>query len=165
MILGFFDLNSYTILHVIISLVAIVAGLVVMIGMFGSQPMPGCTAAFLTLTALTSLTGFGFPFGGVTPAHAAGAISLAVLLVAILAYYQFRLAGPWRAAYVVGALAALWLNVFVLVTQGFQKVAFLRALAPTQSEPPFLIAQLATLILFAYLGYQAVRRFHPAPTA
>ena len=94
MILGMFDLSTYTILHVIISLVAIVAGFIVVFGMLGSNRMAGCTAAFLTTTVLTSLTGFGFPFNGVLPSHVVGAISLVVLLVAILAYYQFRLAGP-----------------------------------------------------------------------
>jgi hypothetical protein len=164
MILGLFDLTTFTIMHVIISLVAIIAGFIVMVGMFGGQLMPGCTAMFLTLTVLTSLTGFGFPFNGVTPAHVVGVISLVVLLLAILGYYQYRLSGAWRWIYVASALAALWLNVFVLIGQAFQKVLFFKALAPTQSEPPFLVAQGAALILFVILGIQAARSFHP-PTA
>lgn len=162
MILGVFDLTTYTVLHVIISIVAIVAGFMVVAGMLGSQPMPGSTAAFLALTALTSLTGFGFPFSGVTPGIVIGVISLVVLLVAILAYYQFRLAGAQRWIYVVTALLALWFNVFILIVQAFQKIALLHALAPTQSEPAFLIAQAAALILFVALGIAAVRNFHPA---
>jgi hypothetical protein len=164
MILGLFDLTTYTILHVIISLVAIIAGFIVMVGMLGSQRMPGCTAAFLTLTVLTSLTGFGFPFSNVTPAQVFGVISLVVLLVAILAYYQFRLSGAWRWLYVASAFAALWLNVFVLIVQAFQKVSFFRALAPTQSEPPFLVAQGVALVLIVIVGIQAIRNFHPAAT-
>ena len=165
MILGFFDLTTYTILHVIISLIAIIAGFVVMAGMLGGQRMPGCTALFLALTVLTSLTGFGFPFTGVLPSHVVGAISLVVLLFAILAYYQYRLAGPWRWIYVVTALLAQWFNVFVLIIQSFQKVSFLRTLAPTQSEPPFLVAQGVVLILFVVLGIMAVRNFHPRDAA
>lgn len=165
MFLGFFDLTTYTILHVIISLVAIIAGFVVMAGMPDGQRMPGCTALFLALTVLTSLTGFGFPFTGVLPSHVVGVISLVVLLFAILAYYQYRLEGPWRWIYVVTALAAQWFNVFVLIIQGFQKISLLHALAPTQSEPPFLVAQGVVLILFVVLGIVAVRNFRPRDVA
>ena len=163
MILGLFDLSTYTIVHVIISLIAIVAGLIVVFGMLGSNRLEGWTALFLTTTVLTSLTGFGFPFERVLPSHIVGAISLLALLIAILAYYQFRLEGAWRWIYVVSALVALWFNVFVLIVQSFQKIPVLAPLAPTQSEPPFQIAQGATLVLFIVLGILALRKFHPRP--
>jgi hypothetical protein len=143
-----------------------VTGLIVAFGMIGSNPMIGWTALFLLTTILTSLTGFGFPFGGkVLPSHVVGAISLAVLLLAVLGYYMFRLAGAWRWIYVVTALLALWANVFVLIVQAFQKIDVLVKLAPTQSEPPFQIAQGAALVLFIVLGILALRKFHPAGTA
>jgi hypothetical protein len=165
MILGVFDLETYTVVHVVISLIAIAAGLVVVFGMLGANRLAGWTALFLFTTILTSLTGFGFPFVQLLPSHVVGAISLAVLLVAVLAYYQFRLAGAWRWIYVVAALLALWANVFVLIVQAFQKIGFLAALAPTQSEPPFQIAQIAALALFVVLGIFAVRRFRPPAAA
>jgi hypothetical protein len=163
MILGLFDLSTYTVIHVIISLIAIVAGLVVVFGMLGSNRLEGWTALFLATTVLTSLTGFGFPFERVLPSHIVGAISLLALLIAILAYYQFRLEGAWRWIYVVSALVSLWFNVFVLIVQSFQKIPVLAPLAPTQSEPPFQIAQGAALMLFIVLGILALRKFHPRP--
>jgi len=161
MILGIFDLSTYTVLHVIISLIGIVSGLVVLKGMLASQRLEGWTAVFLATTALTSLTGFGFPFDHVLPSHVVGILTLAALLVAILAYYLFRLAGAWRWLYVVSAIVALWFNVFVLVAQAFNKIAALNALAPMQSEPPFLIAQTVVLVVFIVLAIVAVRKFHP----
>ena len=149
-------------MHVIISLVAIAAGLVVVFGMLGNKRLPGWTALFLLTTILTSATGFMFPFDKLLPSHITGIISLVVLAIALLALYVFRLSGGWRWIYVVAALAALYLNVFVAVVQSFLKVSFLTPLAPTQSEPPFLIAQLVALAIFAVLGFLAVRRFHPA---
>jgi hypothetical protein len=161
MILGIFDLSTYTVLHVIVSLIAIVSGLVVLKGTLASQRLEGWTAVFLATTALTSLTGFGFPFERVLPSHVVGILTLAALLVAILAYYLFRLAGAWRWLYVVSAIVALWFNVFVLVAQAFNKIAALNAMAPTQSEPPFLIAQTVVLVVFIVLAIVAVRKFHP----
>ena len=160
-VLGAFDLSTYTIVHVIISLIAIVAGFIVVFGMLGSNRMQGWTAVFLATAILTSLTGFGFPFDHVLPSHVVGAISLVVLLVAILAYYQFRLAGPWRWIYVVSTIVALWFNVFVLIVQAFRKISWLTPLAPTQAEPPFQVAQGAALALFVVLGILAARKFHP----
>ena len=161
MILGL-SLSAFTTVHVIISLVAIAAGLVVVFGMLGNKRLPGWTALFLLTTILTSATGFMFPFDKLLPSHITGIISLVVLAIALLALYVFRLSGGWRWIYVVAALAALYLNVFVAVVQSFLKVSFLTPLAPTQSEPPFLIAQLAALAIFAVLGFLAVKRFHPA---
>ena len=161
MILGIFDLSTYTVLHVIVSLIGIISGLVVLKGMLASQRLEGWTAVFLATTALTSLTGFGFPFDHVLPSHVVGILTLAALLVAILAYYLFRLAGAWCWLYVVGAMVALWFNVFVLIAQVFNKIAALNALAPTQSEPPFLISQTVVLVVFIVLAIVAVRTFHP----
>jgi hypothetical protein len=156
------DFSTFTWVHVIISLIGIATGFVVMKGMLASQRLDDWTAVFLATTALTSLTGFGFPFEKLLPSHIVGIISLVVLLIAILARYAFGLSGGWRPAYVVTALVAQWLNVFVLVAQLFNKVTALHALAPTQSEPPFLIAQTAVMVLFIIVGIAALRQFRPA---
>lgn len=163
--LGFLDLHTYTVLHVIISLVAIAAGFIVLFGLLGSQRMESLTATFLITTILTNLTGFAFPFQRFLPSHAVGAISMVALLVACIALYQYRLAGSWRWIYVVSAVAALWFNVFVLIAQSFQKIAVLQPLAPTQSEPPFQIVQAIVLVAFIVLGWLAVRRYHPPAAA
>lgn len=158
MILGF---STFTWVHVIISLIGIVSGLIVLRGMLSSNRLDGWTAIFVAATALTSITGFGFPFERLLPSHWTGIVSLAVLLVTVLARYAFRMRGAWRSAYVITAIVALWLNVFVLVAQLFNKIPALRALAPTQSESPFLIAQAAVLIVFVALAVAALRGFHP----
>jgi hypothetical protein len=158
MILGF---STFTWVHVIISLIGIVAGLIVLRGMLSANRLGLWTAIFVVATALTSITGFGFPFERLLPSHWTGIVSLAVLLVTVLARYAFRMRGAWRSAYVITAIVALWLNVFVLVAQLFNKIPALRALAPTQSESPFLIAQAAVLIVFVALAVAALRRFHP----
>ena len=148
-------------LHVILSLVGIASGLVVLYGLLTGKPLRGVTALFLVTTILTCVTGFPLEPFGFDPPRAVGVISLVLLAAAVAALYIFHLAGAWRWVYVVGAVAALYLNVFVAVVQSFQKVPFVRSLAPTQSEPPFLVAQLAVLIAFVALGIFAVRRFHP----
>ncbi len=160
MILGM-STATYTLLHVLISLVGIVSGLIVMYGFLTGKRLDGLTAVFLTTTVLTSVTGFGFPFEHLLPSHKVGIISLVILAVAIPARYVFHLAGKWRAVHVVGAATALYLNVFVLVVQSFLKVPALKALAPTQKEPPFLVAQLLVLLIFATLTVFATVRFHP----
>ena len=159
------SLSTFTTVHVVISLIGIASGLVVLWGMLGSQRMPGLTAIFLLTTVLTSVTGFMFPFNGLLPSHIVGGISLVVLAVALIALYAFRLRGAWRWVYVVTAVVALYFNVFVGVAQAFQKFAVLQRLAPSQSDPPFIVAQTVVLALFLWLGYLAVRRFHPAPAA
>jgi len=164
MILGL-SIAAFTQLHVAISLIAIVTGLIVLYGMLSGQRMPGWTALFLITTVLTSVTGFMFPAVAVTPAAIFGVISLAVLAVALLALYVFHANGAWRWIYVVTAVLALYLNVFVLVVQAFQKISFLHPLAPTGSEPPFLVAQTVVLLIFLGLGFLAVRRFHPEAMA
>jgi len=164
MILGM-SFSTFTTLHVIISLIGIVTGLVALLGMLGGKTLGGWTATFLATTVLTSVTGFLFPFAKLLPSHVVGIISLAVLAAALLALYVFRLDGPWRWIYVVGAVLALYLNVFVGVVQAFQKLAFLQPLAPTQVEAPFIVAQAAVLALFVVLGFLALKRFHPQVTA
>jgi hypothetical protein len=158
------SIANFTLLHVIISLVGLVSGFVVLKGLLASQRLEGWTALFLATTVLTSVTGFGFPFDHLLPSHWVGVISLVLLLIAIVALYVLRLAGPWRWIYVATATAALYLNSFVAVAQAFMKISFLQPLAPTQSEPPFLIAQLVVLAIFIGLGIVAARRFHPGVT-
>jgi hypothetical protein len=153
--------STFTCVHVVISLVGIGSGLIVMVGLLMAKRLGGLTALFLITTVLTSATGFGFPFTHLSPAHKLGILSLVVLLVAILARYGLHMAGAWRWIYVVSAMIALYLNVFVLVAQGFMKVKALKALAPTGSEPPFLIAQLVVMVLFIVLTIFAVNKFHP----
>jgi hypothetical protein len=164
MILGM-SVSAFTILHVVISLVGVAAGLVALVGMFSSNRLGRWTALFLAATVLTSVTGFLFPISSFTPALAVGALSLMVLAAALLGLYVFHLGGTWRAIYVAGAVVALYFNVFVLVVQAFQKLPFLQPLAPTQSEPPFVVTQVAVLVIFAVLGLFAVKRFHPAAMA
>jgi hypothetical protein len=159
------SIEAFTVLHVVISMIAIFAGFIVVGGLFASAPLPGWTAFFLVMTILTSLTGFLFPFKTVTPAIVVGAIASLILIVALLALYRHRLAGRWRNVYVVSAIASLYLNVFVFIVQSFQKVGFLNVLAPTGSEPPFAIAQGVTLVAFVILGWIAARRFQPARVA
>jgi hypothetical protein len=150
--------STFTLVHVMISLVGIVSGFVVILGLLAGRRLDRWTALFLTSTVVTSVTGFGFPFDHLLPSHKVG-ISLVVLTVAILARHAFHLAGAWRWIYVVSAAIALYLNVFVFVVQAFEKVPTLKAMAPTQSEPPFLGAQLVVLALFIALTIFAVKRF------
>jgi hypothetical protein len=159
MILGM-STETYTLLHVLISLLGIGSGLIVAFGLLTGKRLDGLTAIFLVTTVLTSVTGFGFPFEHLSPAHKVGIISLVVLGAAIAARYLFHLAGKWRTVYVVGAVTALYLNVFVLIVQGFMKVPALKALAPTQKEPPFLVTQLVVLVIFLGIGIRATKKFH-----
>jgi hypothetical protein len=148
-------------IHVLLSLIGIVSGFVVLYGLLVGRPLGGWTALFLATTILTSITGFPLAPFGFDPARAVGVISLVLLALAVGALYVFRLAGAWRGVYVGSATAALYLNVFVGVAQAFQKLPFLQPLAPTQSEPPFLVAQVAVLVIFVALGILAAIRFHP----
>ena len=160
MMLGM-SLATFTLVHVIISLIGIVSGFIVLFGLLSAKPLHGLTALFLLTTVLTSVTGFGFPFEHLLPSHKVGIISLVVLAIAILARYSFHIAGKWRWIYVVTAMIGLYLNVFVLVVQSFRRVSSLNAMAPTQSEPPFKVAQGIVLVLFIVLGVFAVKKFHP----
>ena len=153
-------LATYTLVHVIISLAGIGSGLIVLFyGLLNGKGLAGWTGLFLATTVATSVTGFGFPVEHFLPSHAVGIISLVALAIAILALYGKRLAGGWRRTYVITAVLALYLNCFVAVVQSFEKIEPLRALAPTQSEPPFAITQLAVLGLFVVLGITATKRF------
>ena len=147
--------------HVVLSLIGIVAGLVVLVAMLSRKRLGALTALFLVSTVLTSITGFVLPHEHLLPSDIVGIISLVALAVAIAALYVYRLAGSWRWIYVGTSVLALYLNVFVGVVQAFEKLPFLAQLAPTQSEPPFLVAQLAVLAIFAALGILAVMRFRP----
>ena len=156
---------TFTLLHVLISLVGIGSGLVVMYGLLTANRLNRWTMLFLVTTTLTSLTGFLFPNEHVTPGIVVGVLSLIVLAVAVVGRYTFRLNGAWRSISVISASVALYFNVFVLVVQSVEKVPALRALAPTQKEPPFGITQLLVLAAFAVVTGFAVRRFHPDTSA
>jgi hypothetical protein len=153
-------LSAFTLFHVVLSLVGIGSGFVVVYGLLASKRLDGWTALFLITTVATSVTGFLFPVHQFLPSHGVGIISLIVLAIAILARYRFHLAGGWQRTYVITAVIGLYLNVFVLIVQLFLKVSALKALAPTQSEPPFQVTQLAALLLFALLAIRAAMKFH-----
>jgi len=165
MILGM-SLSAFTMLHVVISLIGIVSGLVVMVGLLGSSRMAGMTALFLLTTILTNATGFLFPFEKLLPSHIIAIISLVLLAIACLALYAMKLSGAWRWIYAVTALLSLYFNVFVLVIQSFLKIPALTALAPGNppSGPVFAVVQGVALVFFVIVIIGAVRRFRPAPT-
>jgi len=157
--------STFTLLHVLLSLIGIGSGLVALFGLLKAKRLGGWTALFLTTTVLTSVTGFMFPVEHLLPSHVVGGISLVVLAVAIVALYGQHLAGGWRRAYVISAVTALYLNVFVAVVQAFLKVPALHALAPKGSEPPFAVVQLIVLAAFVWLGIQATKRFRAEAAA
>jgi hypothetical protein len=163
MMLGL-SLSTFTMLHVIISLVGIVSGLIVLSGLLGSNTMPGLTALFLLTTILTSLTGFGFPFTALLPSHIIGILSLVLLAIACIALYGMKLSGAWRWIYAVTAMIALYFNIFVLIIQSFLKIPALTALAPGNppSGPAFAVIQGLVLLFFVLVIIGAVRRFRPA---
>ena len=150
--------ETFTLVHVVLSLIGIGAGLIVLFRLLSGTLPPGWNTLFLVATVATSVTGFGFPFDHLLPSHKVGVISLVILAVAVLARYGFHLAGRWRRVYVVSAAIALYLNLFVGVTQAFLKVPALTTLAPTQAEPPFAIVQLAVLALFIGLTVVVVKK-------
>ena len=162
MVLGM-SLSTFTMLHVIISLIGVVSGLVVLSGLLGSKVMPSWTALFLVTTILTNATGFLFPFDKLLPSHIIAIISLVLLAIACIALYGMKLSGAWRWIYMLTALIALYLNVFVLVIQSFLKIGPLHALAPSvpPSEPPFAAVQGIILVFFVIAIIGAVRRFRP----
>jgi hypothetical protein len=166
MILGM-SLSAFTTLHVIISLIAIVSGIIVMFGLLGSNPMPGLTAIFLLFTILTSATGFLFPFEKLLPSHIIGILSLVLLAIACIALYVMKVSGAWRWIYVLTAMISLYFNVFVLVIQSFLKVPALTALAPGNppSGPVFAVVQGIVLLFFVVVIIGAMRRFRPMSAA
>ena len=145
----------------VISLIAIAAGFVVVAGMIEGKRLPAWTAVFLATTVLTSLTGFLFPFGGITPGIVVGIVFVGAAGLRAVRALHPDLTQAWRWVYAVTAIAALYLNIFVGIVQTFQKVEFFRAMAPTQSEPPFLIFQGVALGVVLVLGVFAVMRFRP----
>ncbi|HEX7874510.1 MAG TPA: hypothetical protein VF475_16475 [Sphingobium sp.] len=152
------SIAAFTKLHVLISLIGIASGLWFLFGLLGGRWRGGTNGLFLATTILTTLTGFLFPITTLTPALIFGIISTAVLLVALVALYGFHLAGQWRTVYLASALFALYLNLFVLVVQSFQKIGALNRFAPTGTEPPFMVAQALTLLLFVYAAIRATRQ-------
>jgi hypothetical protein len=153
-------MTTLTLVHVVLSLGGIGSGFIVVFGLIAAKRLDGLTALFLATTAATNLTGFLFPFHKLLPSHVVGIVSLVVLAIAILARYARHLTGAWRSIYAANVVIGLYLNVFVLVAQAFQKVPALKAMAPTQSEAPFVVAQLVVMALFVMLGIFAVKRFH-----
>jgi hypothetical protein len=158
MILGM-TTQAFTLFHVILSLAGIGSGFIAILSLVGNRLLRGWTALFLITTALTSITGFLFPFHGVTPGIVLGVLSMIVLLLAVIALYGGKLGGPWRGTYIVNASLALYFNVFVLFAQLFAKVPALKAIAPTQSSPAFGITQLVVLAFFVVLTIRAFKRF------
>ena len=158
MILGM-STSTFTLVHVLLSLAGIGSGFIVVFGLLSRRMLNGWTAIFLVTTVLTSVTGFLFPFHGVTPGIILGVLSLIVLAATIAARYAFHLSGGWRSTYVISAIVALYFNCFVAVVQSFEKVPALHELAPTGKEPPFLAAQLLLLVLFVVLGVLSVKKF------
>ena len=156
------SLPVFTAFHTIISLIAIVTGLFVVFGFLTARLLPILTAIFLITTVATSATGFLFPFHGFKPSYAVGILSLVMLAIAIVARYIGHINGSWRWIYVVSSVVSLYFNVFVLVVQSFAKIPALKALAPTQTEPPFAVAQIIVMILFILIGIYSVKKFRLA---
>jgi hypothetical protein len=159
------SIATFTLLHVIISLIGIATGLVVAAGLWNGKRLDSWTGIFLLTTVLTSVTGFMFPGTGFDPARVVGVISLVALAIAILGFYAYHLAGAWRWIYVTTGLFALYLNCFVAVVQSFQKIPALHALAPNGNEAPFVAAQVTLMLAFIIIGVVAVKRFHPVARA
>ncbi|MEO8672165.1 MAG: hypothetical protein ABI411_12685 [Tahibacter sp.] len=155
-------MTPFTFVHVLLSLIAIVAGIAVAVGLLTQRRLERWTLVFLVTTAATCATGFLFPFVRFLPSHAVGILTSLIVIVAIYARYSRHMRGVWRAVYVVAAIAAFFFNSFVLVAQAFLKIPSLHELAPTQAEPPFAIAQGLLFAVFLFAGVLAVRRFRPA---
>jgi len=158
MILGL-SIPTFTLLHTVLSLVGIVAGLVVVGGLVTGTRLDRWAAVFVVTTVLANASGFGFPFVKLIASHVVGIVSLVVLAGVIVADYVKHLAGVWRTTYAVGVVLATYLNVFVLVAQLFKRIPVLFLLAPTQSEPPFALTQVLVMALFVWLGVGAVKGF------
>jgi hypothetical protein len=152
-------LTLFTLFHTALSLIGLVAGYVAIFGLMRGQLLTGWTATFLWMTVATSVTGYFFPRDHIMPAHIVGIVSLLGLAVALYALYSRKLLGAWRNVYVVSAVFSLYLNMFVFVVQAFQKIPFLKAAAPTQSEPPFIVAQVVVMIGFIAMGWIAWIKF------
>ena len=156
-------LTAFTWFHTILSVIALVAGFVVLRDLLQSKAPDGWTKVFLATAIATSVTGFGFPFTGFGPSHWVGVLSLIVLGLALLAAYAYGFAGPWRRVYAASLVLAQYFLVFVAIAQAFMKVPALHAAAPTLSEPPFAVAQVIALVLFAGIAVAAARAFRYEP--
>ena len=159
------SMDPLTLSHVAITLIAIASGLVVLAQMLKSSFSGGLTGLFLATTVLTSVTGFVFfhPAGAPTPAQITGVLALLVLVPTLAGLYLKHLAGAWRPIYVVGAVISLWLNVFVLIIQSFQKIPspFQPMEGATPGGPVFGAVQGIVLIAFIVAGWRATKKFHP----
>lgn len=151
------SLAAFTLVHVVLSLIGIGTGFIAIFGLFSGRVLRGWTGLFLWTTVLTSVTGFLFPFHGVTPGIVLGVLSMIVLLPALFLVYGGSLSGGGRQVYIICAALAEYFNVFVLFAQLFAKVPALKAIAPTQSSPAFVTTQLVVLIVFIWLGVKAYK--------
>jgi hypothetical protein len=152
-------LSALTFIHTVLSFIAIGLGIVATARLLGAGYASRWTSYFFMTAAAVTLSGFAFPFLGVTPAFATGIVSTVILAAWLLARYRFQLVGVWRSIYALSIVASLYLLIFVTIAQAFQKIPFLSALAPTQSEAPFVVSQVIALGLFAVIAVSAVRRF------
>ncbi len=156
-----YGLSTFAWVHTILSLVGLVSGFIVLIGLFGSKKLGGWTALYLASAVATSVTAFGFPFGRFQESHWVGVLSLVALAAAIVGRYLYRFAGAWRWIYAFGVVLGLYFLVFIAIAQLFKKVPALAAMAPTLSEPPFAITQLAVTAIFVVLAIAATIKFRP----
>jgi hypothetical protein len=154
-------MSGLTLIHVILSLLAILSGIRVAQGLMAARRYEKTTLFYMLSTALTLVTSFLFPYNGVTPGIIVGIICVLIFVPTAFARYMFHMAGIWRPVFVVGALALLYFNCLVLIVQSFQKIPSLNALAPTGGEPPVTISQAVLLVIFLLVGFFSVRRFRP----
>lgn len=152
---------ALTLFHVVLSLIAIVAGVVLARGLLAGRRNDRWTHIFMVTTAITVLTGFVFPYRGFTPGIGVGIVCVLVFIPTALARYRFQMAGLWRPVFIVGALALFYFNCLVFVVQSFQKIPPLNALAPTGAEPVVGIVQAIVFVAFLVVGFFSVRRFRP----
>src|ERR1700692_122948 len=138
-----FGMTLFTFVHVLLSLIGIAAGFLVVFAMLANKHLPALAAIFLLTTVFTSVTGFFFPYTGFKPSYVFGILSLLALAIAVPALYSKHLTAGWRRGYVITSVIALYFNVFVLIFQAFEKAPALHAMAPTMSEGPFKLAELA----------------------
>lgn len=156
-------LADFTILHILISLIALISGVRLTIG-FSKGTDPNATRLiFLVSTAANLLTGFLFPFHGVTPAIVIGALNTVILVGTVVASGRRRRSQFWAVTYIVGALALLYFNFLVFIVQSFQKVPFLHAIAPVGNEPPIIILQGLLFVVAIAAGYLCLRRSRRGP--
>ncbi len=146
-------LDVFTVVHVVISLVAIVTGFIAMAQMLQDHTSNTVTGTFLSMTLLTSLSGFGFPAAQITPAHVFGVMSMALLATAFIALYVRRAMGVWKMTYILTAVLSQYLNVVVLIVQSFQKLSPLRVIAPP--DAPLSIVLVQTTVAIGFIVFTA----------